>query len=38
MGMLDIGKYWDVLQDKKKWDRAKHRLNPRRKPAPETGR
>jgi hypothetical protein len=28
MGMLDIGQYWVVFLDKKKWDRAKHRQNP----------
>ena len=33
MGMLDIGKDWGVFQDENKRDGAKHRQNPRRKPA-----
>jgi hypothetical protein len=43
MGMLDIGKYWYIFQDEKKWDGVKRRQNPRGKPAsvcftPDTGR
>ena len=33
MGMLNIGKNWGVFHDEKKWNGAKHRQNPRGKPA-----
>jgi hypothetical protein len=43
MGVLDISETGEFFQDKKKWDAAKHRQNPRGKPAsvcfkPDTGR
>ena len=43
MCMPDIGKDWGIIEDENKWDGAKHRQNPREKPAsvcfiPDTGR